>query len=159
MYLTEVQAALLISCLFPKCEMRWQQQFSCSAICYWLSSSAMSCMLSANTTTDHLRLQSVLEKYFQSSVLNRCKLPQVHSSHLWKWGLFFLAHQHLTVTRTQKTKEVWKKWQNISPITKAINFLASTLLWRSSNVLTPQKGRIWIALQQCTCQNIETFWS
>lgn len=101
-YLTEMQAALLIFCLFPRCEMRWWKQFSCSAIRYRLSSSAMSCVLLANTTTGHWQLQSVLEKCFQSSALSHCKSPQVHSSHLWKWGLFFLAHQHLTETDTLK---------------------------------------------------------
>lgn len=81
--------------------MRWRQ-FSCSAICYWFRSSAMSCMLSTSTTTGHLQLQSVLEKCFQSSALGHYTLPQVHSSHLWKWGLFFLAHQHLAEIKVQK---------------------------------------------------------
>lgn len=40
-HLTQVQAALLI-CALPRREMRRWQQFSCSAICYWLSSLAIS---------------------------------------------------------------------------------------------------------------------
>lgn len=105
--------------------MRWRQ-FSCSAICYWLSSLAISRLFFffflANTTTDHSQLQSVLEKYFQSIALSHCKSPQVHSSHLWKWGLFFLAHQHLTETDRHTKCEVQAYFRTTSA-TVTWNFL------------------------------------
>lgn len=92
-HLTQVQEASLLPAHSPAG--RRQRTVHHSAIGYRLGPSLCPVDILVSTTIDHLQPQSVLERYFQSSVLGRCRSPPAHSSHPWKSGLFFLALLHL----------------------------------------------------------------
>lgn len=131
-------SSLLISC---RVSQRWKERMRpVQPECNLLSGKVLSRVLralSANTTTAHSQLQSVPGKCFQSSALSHCKSPQVRSSRLWKWGLFFLARQHLTETDGDTKYEVHTRQKTVhfiyfrttfATLTNILKFLCCSLL-------------------------------